>query len=143
LYPATVAERLDKIGIDHRLQEGDQGLSALELRYLVRRRLLDLDDQPGLLEDGGVVRDDRGAGDLIGAIEQMGGLAGIRRDHHRVPLLDQPLHGIGHECDPALAGDDLPRHSDRHIRAAQCLGWRRRGLDDLVHNRNALLGHRR
>ena len=122
---ALVVQRLDQIRVDHRLQEGDQGLAAAKEPDLIRRRLLDFDDQVGLLKDGGVIGHDGRAGSFIGVVEQVSRRARIRLDYDSIALGDQALDGVRHERDPSLARNDLTGNADRDGRAAATAGEER------------------
>src|SRR5207249_3770463 len=89
----------------------------LQERDLLGLGLLDLDDEVGLLEDGGRVGNDRRPLLGVGLVGDRRSLARAALHDHRVPRLGQLARARGRQRHPVLVGLDLRRDADAHQRA--------------------------
>ena len=135
-----VAQGLDQIGVDHRLQECDQALPAAHHGDFLGCRFLNLGDQVGLFEESAVPLHDVSAGRGKGIVEEVCFGACACFYQNRVTLGNQLLDDVWHEGDATLVGIGLPGYPNRDRRTCDRWGgchWR---FDDLLVNVEHFIG---
>lgn len=111
---AAGQKRLGQRRLGRQMQIGEQDLPLADQRELGRLRLLDLEDQLGLLPHrGGGGGDLRPGGDITGiANADAGTRAGL--DQELMPMVRKLAHYRGHGGDAIFVGLALLRYADQH-----------------------------
>jgi len=119
---AGVEQRPCQAWLRREVQVGEQHLSLAEHRDLLLLRLLDLQDEIGAPEHRRGVRDDDGAGGLVGRVVDAAPKTRPFLHEDRMSGLDERANPGGDQADPVLVVLDFPGNSDLHTEASACPG---------------------
>jgi hypothetical protein len=115
---AGLGQTARQLGVGRQVQVGEQQMVGAQHGHLLRLRLLDPQDQLGLLEHAGSVGGDARALRRVLRVRDRGSIPGARLHDHLVAVLNQLAGTRRRQRHPVLVGLDLRRNSDLH---ASCI----------------------